>query len=228
MLSSLRLPELSSRQQELLRWLAIACMVIDHVGAIFLDRADAQPLRAIGRVAWPLFAYLLAYNVARRRVPPAKYLPTLATFTLVSQLPHYLAFSSSWVSIIGTLLLGTTALHVLESRMHTQVSGLLLLSLTLLLSPFVEYGTAGVLLIISLWWLLRYPQLLALLTTAFLLAAINWPHANWPFGFLSIAAVVLVSMLPDRFGLPRSGRLPWLFYPGHLLLLAGIAWFIQG
>lgn len=119
MMSSLRLPELSSRQQELLRWLAIACMVIDHVGAIFLDRADAQPLRAIGRVAWPLFAYLLAYNVAVRHVPPAKYLPTLATFTLVSQLPHYLAFSSSWVSIIGTLLLGTTALHVLESRTHT-------------------------------------------------------------------------------------------------------------
>src|SRR5690625_4919974 len=97
MLSSLRLPELSSRQQELLRWLAITCMVIDHVGAIFLDRADAQPLRAIGRVAWPLFAYLLAYNVALRRVPPAKYLPTLATFTLACQLPPYLPFSSGWL-----------------------------------------------------------------------------------------------------------------------------------
>lgn len=228
MLSSLRLPELSSRQQELLRWLAIACMLIDHVGAIFLGHADAQPLRAIGRVAWPLFAYLLAYNVAVRRVPPAKYLPTLAVFTLLSQLPHHLAFNSNWVSIIGTLLLGATALHVLESRTHTQAGGLLLLSLTLLLSPFVEYGTAGVLLIISLWWLLRYPQLLPLLSTAFLLGAINWPHANWPFGLLAVPAVLLISLLPDRVGLPRSGRLPWLFYPAHLLVLAGIARFVHG
>src|SRR5690625_4689650 len=224
MMSSLRVPELSSRQQELLRWLAITGMVIDHVGAIFLDRAEAQPLRAIGRVAWPLFAYLLAYNVAVRRVAPAKYLPTLAIFTVVSQLPHYLAFSSSWVSIIGTLLLGTFALHVLENRSYSQVNGLLLLSATVLLSPFVEYGTAGVLLIISLWWLLKHPQLLSLLSSAFLLAAINWPHSNWPFALLAVPVVLLVSLLPERFGLPRSGRLPWLFYPAHLLVLAGIAY----
>src|SRR5690625_7596483 len=106
MMSSLRVPELSSRQQELLRWLAITCMVIDHVGAIFLDRAEAQPLRATGRVAWPLIAYLLAYNVPVRRVAPAKYLPTVATFTLVSLLPHSPASTTSVAKSLVPPLLG--------------------------------------------------------------------------------------------------------------------------
>ena len=146
-------------------------------------------------------------------MPPAKYPPTLATFTLVSQLPHYLAFSSSWVSIIGTLLLGTTALHVLESRMHPGERPVLL-SLTLLLSrssSTEQLSAAHHQPVVAP----EYPQLFALLTTVFLLAAINWPHANRPSvtcrrrcGARQHAA--------DRFGLPRSGRLPWLFYPGHL------------
>lgn len=147
----LRAPHLSSPQQELLRWLALTCMVIDHVAFIFLDRETAQPLRAIGRIAWPLFAFLLAYNVAVRHVPPAKYLWPLALFTVLSQLPHWLAFSSSWVNIIGTLLLGALALHVLEERRTGRLSGLLIVTAVLLLSTFVEYGTAGVLLVAGCW-----------------------------------------------------------------------------
>ena len=66
----LRAPHLSSTQQELLRWIALTCMVIDHVAFIFLDRETAQPLRAIGRIAWPLFAFLLAVVPELVLVPP--------------------------------------------------------------------------------------------------------------------------------------------------------------
>lgn len=215
----LRAPHLSSSQQELLRWLALSCMVIDHVAFIFLDRETAQPLRALGRIAWPLFAYLLAYNVAVRRVAPAKYLRPLAVFTLLSQLPHWLAFSSNWVNIIGTLLLGATVLHVLEERSYDRLGGLLTLLLVLVLSPFVEYGTSGVLLVAGCWLFLRYPHVLTLSTAVALVALVNYPHASWPFGLLAVAVVIAVTLLPERFGLPRSGRLPWIFYPAHLLVL---------
>ncbi len=219
--------KLSSRQQELLRWLALLTMVIDHVGAIFLTGETAQAFRSIGRIAWPLFAFLLAYNVAVRRVDPQRYLRPLALFTLIAQVPHWLAFSSNWVSIMGTLLLGALTLYVLERRSWNEVGGLMLLAGVLLLSPFVEYGTEGVLLIAACWWLLRTPNLFSLITAIALLAAVNYPSATWPYALLAIPVVLVVASLPGRIGLPRSGRLPWLFYPLHLLALVLIA-YLQG
>ena len=218
---------LSSRQQELLRWLALLTMVIDHVGAIFLTGETAQVFRSIGRIAWPLFAFLLAYNVAVRRVDPERYLKPLALFTLIAQLPHWLAFSSNWVSIMGTLLLGALSLYVLERRNWNEAGGLMILAGVLLLSPFVEYGTEGVLLIAGCWWLLRTPTVFSLIAVIAMLAAVNYPSATWPYALLAVPVVVVVASLPRRIGLPRSGRLPWLFYPLHLLVLALIAYLLD-
>ena len=49
----------SSSQQELLKWLAIVLMVLDHMG-FFLEQYAW--LRYVGRVVYPLFAFLVAYN----------------------------------------------------------------------------------------------------------------------------------------------------------------------
>src|SRR5690606_9347079 len=100
---------LTSGQHELLRWIGLTTMVVDHVGAILLPAHTAVPLRAVGRVAWPIFAFLLAYNVARRGVDPRRYLVPLLAWCAVAALPHYLAFDRFVVNILGTLFLGAVA-----------------------------------------------------------------------------------------------------------------------
>ncbi len=211
---------LNSGQQELLRWLALLAMLVDHVGAIFLPADQAVPLRAIGRVAWPIFAFLLAYNVAVRGVDPRSYLGKLALFTLLSQLPHTLAFGWVAVSIMGTLLLGTMVLGVLERRISGSLPLLLTGLLVVIGAPYVEYGVQGLLLVVALWWALKEADAVSALIAVLAVAVVNLPSELWPFGLTALPMIVLVSRLP--FGLPRSGLFPWMFYPLHLLLLAAV------
>lgn len=217
--SAVRNFRLESRQQELLRWLALLSMLIDHVGALFVPAELATPFRAIGRIAWPLFALLLAYNVAVRGVDPTRYLGKLALFTAVSQLPHTLAFGWQGVSIMGTLLLGALSLAVLERRLKQPVVVLATIALVVVGSGFVEYGIQGILLIVALWWALSVWTPVSWLLAAVAVAAVNLPSALWPYGLLAIPVSLLVARLPAGAGLPRSGLLPWIFYPAHLLVL---------
>ncbi len=47
-------------KQDYLKFLAIICMIIDHIGLYFLP--NYWSLRAIGRVALPIFAFYAGYN----------------------------------------------------------------------------------------------------------------------------------------------------------------------
>ena len=216
---------LGSGQQEVVRWTAIVTMVVDHVGAVLLEPSAALPLRAVGRVAWPLFAFLLAYNVARRGVDPVRYLRPLALWYALSVLPYALAFGTFRPNILATLFLAAGALALLTrsgqlSGWRQALAALGLLAV-LLASVRVEYGTPGVLLPVCTWWALARPTAGAALLTVALVAAQNHPWVVWPAALLALPVPFVAARL--AFGLPRSGRLAWAFYPAHLLLLGGVA-----
>lgn len=72
-----------------LKLIAIIAMVIDHVGAIFFP--DQLWLRGIGRIAFPIFVFLLVeglYNTSNIK----KYLTRLGIFALISEIPFDLVF----------------------------------------------------------------------------------------------------------------------------------------
>ncbi len=204
----------------MLRWLALGAMVVDHVGYAFVEPGSADTWRAVGRVAWPIFAVLLAYNVAVRAVEPRRYIPRLALFTVLAQGPHYLVFGWQGVSIMGTLLLATCLLQLLSRATTLSPLAWLLVPLILGLSTQVEYGPVGVLLVAVVWWAFRTGTLVAWLIAALTVLFVNYP---WPLGPWALAALplaLLVSRLP--LSLPRTGLLPWVFYPAHLLLIAAV------
>lgn len=215
---------LSSRQQEVVRWVAISTMVVDHIGAVLMPADDALPLRAVGRVAWPLFAFLLAYNVARRGVRPSRYLLPLLAWCAVSALPHYLAFDRFVVNILGTLLLGAATLTLLTNRqrlMERAPAALLVGFVAVwVASTQVEYGPVGVALVVAWWWALSSRSPLAWAVVVLLVGLQNFDWVVWPAAFVALAVPFMAARL--QLGLPRSGKLPWLFYPVHLALLAAV------
>ena len=134
--------------QEGLKFLACAIMLLDHIGATLIPWGT---LRIIGRLAFPIFCFLLAEGAHYTR-NPRNYLLRLGIGAILSELPFDLALFGSWSwqhqSVMITLLLGAMALLAMK-RMTQPLLKVLVLLLFACLADFMntDYGGAGVLLI---------------------------------------------------------------------------------
>jgi hypothetical protein len=169
--------------RELLKWIAIITMTVDHVGAILYP--ELEILRFIGRLSFPLFAYLLMLGMETTR-NIRNYFSRLFVFALISQVPFFLAldygpFNS--LNIFFTLSAGLLLIHFFKKGSVFVIVSLL----ASLLLP-VDYGIYGIAVIGSMYILKENTKLgvvsLVLLNTLFLLP--------WNSQFLSIAAIPLI------------------------------------
>ena len=102
--------------RELLKIIAIATMVIDHVGRILYP--DVLFLQIIGRIAFPIFAYLIVLGMDTTK-KPVKYMVTLLVFAVISQVPYYLAFDIEpfeRLNILFSLLLCAITIYYYTKR----------------------------------------------------------------------------------------------------------------
>lgn len=78
-----------------LKIIAITTMLIDHIGAVFLADGRHPELylvfRAIGRIAFPIFVFLIVEGFFHTR-DVKKYLKRLGLFAFISEIPFDLAF----------------------------------------------------------------------------------------------------------------------------------------
>ncbi|TRO51424.1 hypothetical protein E2P61_06310 [Candidatus Bathyarchaeota archaeon] len=102
--------------RELLKVLAIVTMVIDHAGRILYP--DLLFLQMIGRLSFPIFAYLIVLGVESTK-KPLKYMVTLLLFAVFSQFPYFLAFGIEpfeRLNILFSLLLSAITLYFYDKR----------------------------------------------------------------------------------------------------------------
>ena len=94
-----------------LKLLALATMTVDHIGYILFP--DVQWLRAVGRLAFPIFAFMVAegcfYTHDRRR-----YLATMCAFAAGIQLAYWLFLHSLYQSIMTTFALSLATVFSLQ------------------------------------------------------------------------------------------------------------------
>lgn len=82
----------------LLKLIAMGAMCADHIGAVLgsngwwiLSFDSYDPLRMIGRIAFPIYAYLLVNGWQKTR-DRSKYLSRMLLFACISQIPFTMAF----------------------------------------------------------------------------------------------------------------------------------------
>ncbi len=102
--------------REILKVTAIITMTIDHIGDILYP--DMLFLHIIGRLSFPLFAYLIALGIESTK-KPKKYMITLLSFALISQIPYFFAFDIQpfeRLNILFSLFLGALTIYFFNKR----------------------------------------------------------------------------------------------------------------
>ena len=91
-------------------------MTIDHIGVILFP--DVMIFRMIGRLAFPLFAYLVAIGLKSTK-KPIKYIMTLLIFGFISQIPYFLAFNIQpfeRLNIFFSLFVGALSIYFFKKK----------------------------------------------------------------------------------------------------------------
>lgn len=215
--------------QEWLKGIACLTMLIDHVGAVFFWQY--RLLRVIGRLAFPIYCFLLAEGVAHTH-SPVRYGLRLAVGAVLSEIffdyLFYGGLTMQHQSVMITLLLGF--LMALWMKKGGRVLPLLLCFVAAELLG-TDYGGWG----IALIWLFVITRGAPLRWLEQLcgMAIIFWEMNSakvWLGGVgIPIQMFALLAMIPIMLYTGRkassSRLLQWcfyLFYPLHLAVLLAI------
>ena len=220
-----------------LKWIALITMLIDHIGAILLERGvisaynqglssalsyDASIffskmdfiVRQIGRISFPIFCFLLVegfYHTSNKK----KYALRLFLFAYVSEIPFDLCFQGkilefSHQNVMFTLLFGFLTMWAIEiKKKKKEMLGIIPAVLGVLIGALfqADYDWKGIVLILVLYFFYLYP---VEKTIAGCLALCWEPTACLAF-------------IPINLYNHQKGNGPkyffYFFYPVHLLLL---------
>lgn len=217
--------------QETLKLIACITMLIDHVGAALFPRVIL--LRMIGRIAFPIYCFLLAEGVAYTR-NPKKYGMRLAIGMLLAELPFDLALFDTpmWQhqSVMVTLLLGFFALECVKKTQKRTMKFFYIFAFAILAEAlFTDYGGMGVILI-GFFGLIRGKRwekgimTLGLAVICYLIGSPAIPifGLRIPIEMFGVLAMLPIALYSGK-KVTHSAAIQWafyLFYPVHLTLLA--------
>ncbi|MFL7985039.1 TraX family protein, partial [Xanthomonas vasicola] len=88
---------MTSSGREALKWIALVLMTGDHVAKVLFG-GYVPVLSELGRIAFPVFALVMAYNLAQPRADYAKSVLRLAGWGLLAQPFHAWAFGD-WMPL---------------------------------------------------------------------------------------------------------------------------------
>lgn len=135
-----------------LKIIAVVSMVIDHCAYYLMDGNTMayDVMRCFGRIAFPVFAFLVAEGFAHTR-NRMRYFISLLLFAAVSEVPWYLLNGADGThNVMFTLALGVSALAVFERLREYRILCCFFILLTAWLATWLgtDYEWRGVLLIV--------------------------------------------------------------------------------
>ena len=229
-----------------LKIIALSAMFADH---LYIAFPDVFPFwfRGVGRLAFPIFVFLLAEGF-RHTKSPEKFLLRLLAFAIISEIPYDMVMSNEInfianTNIFYTLFLGGMAICLcerLKERRNWQTMAFIAAILpTAILAEILsaDYGGLGVLFIFAMYAIRpKTPRLIAFgifaLSQFIALIYVYSMGIKIPPRYV-LMLVFALSTIPLVFlyNGERGKKAKWLFYwayPAHLAVLAVISVIVNG
>jgi hypothetical protein len=225
---------------DLLKWLAMLAMVLDHLRYVGWS---IDMLYVPGRLAFPWFCLAIAANLGRRSAlfpdPTVqwRYLGWMLLFAALAELPYRLYMDDAHtLNVLPTLVLGLLIAQGWRHRLPlTRAMAGFALLVAVLFQKYLMFSLAGVLLPLAFLLVLHRPLWFAVLPAVLCVAANAWPQmfagAAWgdPISIGSLIACLLapvlgLALLRRRLSFPVKPMRRWAYaiYPAHFLLLLGL------
>lgn len=214
-----------------LKLLAILLMTVDHIGAYLLPQYPI--LRIIGRLAMPIFAFMIAEGCYYTR-NRTRYLLTIAAFAAVCQIVEYIFQHSLMQCILVTFSLSIALIYAVDYA--SQKKSFLSLCLAggvfaavcyicvflpgdLPVSGFrVDYGFCGVLLPVFIYMGRTKEEKLMLCACGLAVLAMMGYQYQW----FALLAVPLLALYNGQRGKCPLKYLFYFYYPLHLAAIYGV------
>ncbi len=207
-----------------LKIIALIAMTIDHTGKVLLTNSDLCTI--IGRVSFPIFAFLLVEGYHRTK-SVKKYLLRLFVVAVISEFAFYNLFGG--LNTIFTLIVGLLCIIVYEKEEDKAICFTVILTIAVLAILFaLDYGAFGILSILA-FHIYRKNKLkrslffiiLVLIHYSFFILSSNDFSYLYPM-YMSIASLFLINRYEDK-KCPKLKYFFYIYYPLHLYIL----WMIQ-
>lgn len=213
-----------------LKIIAMIIMTIDHIGMQLFPRL--LWLRMIGRLAMPIYAYMIAEGCRYTR-DRKKYLLRLLGMGVLCQAVYLLALGSVYQCILITFSLSVLLICLMDEVQRKQNAGswagmfagtILVVFLCVVLPDLlpntdyaVDYGLPGVLLPVLIYSAGTRGLLIGVALTALKIGSIQW------LAFLSVPLLLLYN---GQRGRAKIGKVFYWYYPIHLVVIYGISWLL--
>ena len=212
--------------------LAMLLMLCDHLQLTLLP--DLPILRCVGRLAFPLFAFMAVEGYLHTR-SLKKYLLRLLMLAVISEIPFDLLVSGSVFdpmhqNVIWTIILGLCCIRAFENisaDLKKMLSAVVIIaSLAAAIIARVDYSSAGVLTLLAFYAFRGNTvrcRLMQLLSLAFInLVLLGGIEFAFPYQALAVLSLPIIWLYDGSQG-PHNGFIKaanYLFYPAHMLILA--------
>ena len=212
--------------------IAIVTMLVDHFALIFFP--DSFPLQVIGRLSYPLIAWLIA-NGALHTHDIVAYLWRLGIFALLAQIPYEIGFymlgkHPLFLNVLFTLFFGLFAIYMLRLSVHPYLRTIGALACVVLAGLLhADYGAGGVLSILAFYIFFDRPGamiasqvfILAILTNLRFLVAPGFGNAlvMHPIEMYAVLALPILLLYNGKRGLATGYFFYWFFVVQNFAVL---------
>ena len=203
-------------------------MLIDHTAHVFFPAAIY--VRCLGRIAFPIFAFMVAEGYLRTR-SVEKYMIRMLLFAVISQIPYTIMLSNVnrfQINVIFTLLLGLTSIYAIErGNTFTAIFVPVIFAIISELANF-DHGAFGIFMVLAFFYTRNNKlyrnvtaSLLILLFSASYLLRYGVNYYGWVIIVFYLLPLPIINLYNRKKGIANTFTrwFFYVFYPLHITIL---------
>ena len=217
-----------------LKLIAMIAMAIDHVGAFLMN--DNDTMRTIGRLAFPIYAFLIAEGCAHTK-NKRKYFLLIFILGLICQVAYVAAMGGLYLGVLLTFSVSILIIYSIQAAMDNHKLAFIPIIAVLLVGALnayltvklkhldyrFDYGFEGMMMpVIIYMFKSKWGKLFA---TALCCMFISMRYA--PIQWWSLMALIPLLLYNGQYGKAKFKYSFYIFYPAHMLIIYGIYMLIK-